>query len=345
MSIINNAYDKLLTINIYPDTIHTEAKDLSQDFGIEIDDICKDIYEACKGWGTSNKRLIKTMTSLDSEKRHKVSLRYKEMYEKDLKELMKKEVGNSHYGQALKYLSLSPASADCSMIRKACDGLGTNELVLYPIICGRSNKDMDLLKLTFYKMYTKDLGSYVRSELSGNISKLATSCLQGAEAEFDNDYHTIEQAIEDAKEFYKAGQGRWFTTDGKNLFKLLAESPPKYLKMINDAYADKYGYTLFKALEKNLGGIAEDAALFTIGMKLKPYETVAKLIKKACAGLGTNELLLTCCLIRYFDILPQVNTAHIELFNKSIRDRVNHETSGNYNRVLVGILDQVVPEA
>ena len=43
--------------------------------------------------------------------------------------------------------------------------------------------------------------------------------------------------------------------------------------------ADKHGITLVKMLEVELSGISKDAALFMIGMKIKPYEEIAKLIE------------------------------------------------------------------
>ena len=73
------------------------------------------------------------------------------------------------------------------------------------------------------------------------------------------------------------------------------------------------------------------------GMKLKPYETVAKLIKDACAGFGTNELLLTCCIIRYQPIMKAVMVAHIELFGKTVEDRIKDETKGDYEKLLLEV--------
>lgn len=73
-------------------------------------------------------------------------------------------------------------------------------------------------------------------------------------------------------------------TDEKGLFKFLCSAPPEHLKKLNLIYADKYGYTLLKVMEKELGGDAGRAGLFMLGMKLKPYETIAKLIEKACKG-------------------------------------------------------------
>ena len=127
--------------------------------------------------------------------------------------------------------------------------------------------------------------------------------------------------------------------------KIIVMSPPKYLKIVNSVYADEYGYTLFKAFEEEMSGnVAADAALFTLGMKLKPYETVAKLIKKACAGFGTDELLLTCCLIRYQDLLGHVAVAHEDLFEKSIHTRVRDETGGKYENLLLAVINMAAPE-
>ena len=67
-----------------------------------------------------------------------------------------------------------------------------------------------------------------------------------------------------------------------------------------------------------------------LGMKLKPFEEIAKLIDKACKGFGINKLLLTTVLIRYQSVLPQVEIAHVELFGSSMTARVKSETGGDY---------------
>ena len=101
-------------------------------------------------------------------------------------------------------------------------------------------------------------------------------------------------------------------------------------------------------MEKELGGLGEanlrEASLHLIGMKLKPYETIAKLIKMACAGFGTDEMLLMCSVIRYQDVMTEVMAAHIELFGKTIHDRVRSECGGKFKTLLLEILDVAWPE-
>jgi len=82
--------------------------------------------------------------------------------------------------------------------------------------------------------------------------------------------------------------GKW-GTDETSLFKFLCTAPPQFLAWVNTTYADKYGVTLPKLMEKELSGKTEKAAVFLVRMKLHPFEAVAHLIKSACRGLGTNE--------------------------------------------------------
>lgn len=164
------------TISLYPEELY--AEDLTPDFGVEIDEICNEIFEATKGWGTSEKRLIQAIGNTTGGERKLISLRYEELHEKELKKLMKSECGNNSFGEALQLLSLGPAEAECVMLKKAVDGLGSNKLMLYSILCGRSNADMQLLKKTYYKMYTDDLVSRMSGEVGGDMKKILMSAVQ-----------------------------------------------------------------------------------------------------------------------------------------------------------------------
>lgn len=65
---------------------------------------------------------------------------------------------------------MNPVEAECDMIKKACKGMGTNETLLYTIICGRTNKEMEILKKKYFELFTEDLGRVLDSEVSGTIS-------------------------------------------------------------------------------------------------------------------------------------------------------------------------------
>lgn len=110
------------------------------------------------------------------------------------------------------------------------------------------------------------------------------------------------------------------------MFKILCKSPPEYVDKMNLQYAgkpldserflifyrekldsspyshvgglldsaDKHGITLVKMLAEELSGISKEAALFMIGMKIKPYEEIAKLIEKAVRAIIIQVQLFVC---------------------------------------------------
>ena len=169
--------------------------------------------------------------------------------------------------------------------------------------------------------------------MGGHFEKIVFNCLQGIEEEFDADYHTKDLAAKDVATLHKMSAGK-FGTDESGLFKLLCSRPTQHLKKVNTMYADKHDVTLFKVMEDELGGQCRDATLFLLGMKLKPYATVAKLIKTVCKGIGTNELLLTSIMIRYQKILKEVMPAYEELYGESLKERIRSEAGGDYGRLL-----------
>ena len=95
----------------------------------------------------NNSRLLKAIGGCNGTMRAMVPGRYFQLYNDNLEKVMKKECGNKPFGSALQYLALDPVHAECEMIEDACKGFGTNESFLLAIICGRSNKEVEILKV------------------------------------------------------------------------------------------------------------------------------------------------------------------------------------------------------
>ena len=266
-----------------------------------------------------------------------MSLRYKELFGKELYDVMKKEFSGD-FGTVLQYLALPLDVAECKMLHHAMKGIGSNVNIVWSILVGRTNEELERIKKRYFELYTKDLSKLLATELHGNMERIVFNSIQASQEVFDPQFHTMDKARDDAEQLYKQGQGKW-GTDEKGLFKIIFAAPPEHLRQINTVYSDKYGYTLEKVMEKELQGNLKLAAMHYISMKLKPYEAIAELLKSACAGIGTDEFLLTCSIIRYQEVMANVMTAHIELFGKTVHDRVKSETNGKYRDVLLQVLN------
>lgn len=139
------------------------------------------------------------------------------------------------------------------MLHRAMKGIGASANIIYSILCGRTNNEMNRIKKTYFDMYTKDLGKEIASELHGNMERIIFNSMQAGEETYDPQYHTNDKAVEDTEAIHAMGLAKW-GTDEKGIFKILCASPPEHIQNINKIYADKYGYSLMKALEKELSG-------------------------------------------------------------------------------------------
>jgi hypothetical protein len=103
--------------------------------------------------------------------RWKIAKRYPELYEKKpLSELFRKEFSGD-FGFAMRCLSMPLDEAECYMLKKATDGIGCKPNVIYSIICGRTNDEVNMIKKNYFKLYTKDLGKLLASEMYGDSER------------------------------------------------------------------------------------------------------------------------------------------------------------------------------
>jgi hypothetical protein len=324
-------------INIYPPSAHNSFRGIKPTFTPEVDAACQEIYKACKGLGTDEKTLTAVLGPKSAEQRYLIASRYMELYQKKLKDLIKSETGGN-YGRLLYLIAQPLPEAEAFLLRDATQGTGTTEKVLFPILVGRTNHELNLLKKTYFDVIGKDLTITMNSELDGDFKKVIMASLQEALIDFNPAVHTAGKAEEDAHALYKAGQGK-IGTDEEAFIKILVQSPPQHLRNINDAYTKKHNNTIIRAIEKEFGGDAKKSLLFLARMVLEPLELLVEHFESTMKGFGTDEEGLSAAVVRYQCVLPQIKEAYKKTYKKELRDRIHGETSGDYRALLLAILD------
>lgn len=144
---------------------------------------------------------------------------------------MKKEFSGD-FGIGMEFLALRPDEAEVKMLRRAHQGVGAKINVIWSILIGRSNQELDIIKKKYFQRYSKDLSKVLASELHGNMERLIFSAIQADEEAFDPHYHTPEKVEEDADYIHSKGQGR-MGTDERALFKIFCASPKEHLENVN----------------------------------------------------------------------------------------------------------------
>ncbi len=129
----------------------------------------------------------------------------------------------------------SEENKDAEQMRKAMEGVGTDEKALIEITIKRNNKQRLKIRQAYKAMYGRDLMDDLKSELSGDYRKTMLALFTDP----------IEY---DADSLYEATKG--LGTDEDTLIEILASRPGWYINRIKKKYKEKYK----KELEEDVYG-------------------------------------------------------------------------------------------
>ncbi|GLD98772.1 hypothetical protein PINS_up007490 [Pythium insidiosum] len=324
-------------MNLYPPSAHDQYKKVKLTYSSSIEAACEEIKKACKGLGTDEKALVKVIGSRSPNDRALIAYRYKEKYNEALKDMLKGETSGD-FGFLLQLLAVPLPEAEAYILHKAMAGAGTTESLIYPIIMGRTNDEMEILKKTFFEVYNKDLAVALNSELSGDFRKVIMAALQAPVVEYKSSFHTKAKAEEDADKLYKAGQGKW-GTDEEGFLKVLLSSPVKHLEEMDSIYKQKYKNDIKTAIVKEFTGDAENALVYFIRMALDKKNYLAEFFESTMKGIGTDEKGLSAALVRFHPFLSSIKGEYESKYKTSLKERIKGETSGDFRDLLVAVID------
>jgi len=172
------------------------------------------------------------------------------------------------------------------------------------------------------------------SDTSGNFRKVLTILLKGDRQEI-----TIiddRLALELAREVYQAGEQRFGTNDSK-FIDIFSTYSPYFLARVDYHYQQQYGHSLVRAIEKETSGHYKDTL---IALTKPPDVYFADRLKGTTKGLGTDDWGL----IFVFAIHDKAQLKHISNLytargHGSLAYDIEHDTSGNYRKVLLSLLN------
>ena len=326
-----------MSLNICPPSAHDVYNKIKLHFSPAIDAACDQIHKACEGMGTDEKTIVKVLGPVSPNDRALIAYRYEELYKVKLRDLVKSETSGD-FNYLIQLATFTLPQAEAYIVFHAMKGVGTSEQLMYPVVLGRTNEEIAVLKKTFYEMYEQDLSVMANDDLSGEFHQIITTALQGVQVEYKPSFHTSAKAEEDAEKIYKAGEGKWGTDEGA-FAKTLLQSPPKHIRKIEEAYHAKYKHGLVHAIESEFSGTSATALSFHVRLALDPWATLAELFSNAMDGIGTDESALSAAVIRYHPYLRKIKHSFENTNKISLRERVHSEAVGEYQDLILKIID------
>lgn len=222
-------------------------------------------------------------------------------------------------------------------LKAAMKGVGTDEKRIIKDIIGHSNEQRQLIKQKYLTMYGKALEEDLKSELGGHFEEIVLALLKPHyEYEAENLHHAV----------HGAGTNEQIVID------VLCTKEGDELKKLKDAYKKLYNKELENSVAGESGGdlgkvfrslaAANRPSGGQVDSELANKE--AKELFEAGAGktFGTDESELVRILVsRSFVQLRATFDEYTKIYSRDIEKSVQSETSGDFEKALVAIVESV----
>lgn len=278
----------------------------------------------------------------------------KYIHEDSLEKTFKSKLTGS-MEEACLLLIKDPIDACCEKLKKAFDGLGTDEDALSRIIGGVDKRDAAIIAERYQAKYNENLVDRIKDEVGGNYAQsmvtwiTATDVTRGVEFDLKNtsprsDEHErlVVKALEnaklsvaelDAELLIYAAKG--LGTDERLVVQILCARTKEQLDGIDQVMLAKHNRSLKQYIEKEMGGNLER---FLTYCQLSEEEFDAELLKKAFSGLGCDKsLVLEVICTRSYERLLAARTYYEAHYDANLMDRLRSELSGPLERLAINL--------
>ena len=292
-----------------------------------------------KGTGTNEAVLIRILAQYPAPLILSLKNTYFSRIRRSLESDIKSET-SSYFQLALLSILRGPLYEDVFLLDRALKGAGTNEALLNDVLIGRSNADLNAIKQAYHSTYNRSLEKDVSNDLSAKTDRLFAMILAATRQE--DSAPVIPQAIDaDVLELHRATEAK-IGTDQLTVCSILSNRSDGQIRAISHAYQAKYRTSLEKVVAKEFSGHMEAALIQIVRKGCDPAMRDAMLLEDSMKGFGTKDELLVSRVVRcHWDKghLGQVKGAYRMKYGKELSARIKGETSGDYQRMLVAMIE------
>uniref|UniRef100_A0A7S2BC38 Annexin n=1 Tax=Haptolina brevifila TaxID=156173 RepID=A0A7S2BC38_9EUKA len=287
------------------------------------------------GWGTDNNKLITVLCSRTKSQLQRVAKRYREMYDKDIRDEVKGETGGN-YGKMMYYAMSSKTEYVIDMLDFACGGFFNNYMALIElfVMCGQGWLKEG--KVAWEGRKDKSLIDYINSELGSGYSGLARllMLLLKGDREPEDAEPDDAKILEQVEKLYVETQKGFFSTADELVFvETIGVNNQKQNARLAEMYENKYS----ESLRMGIGDKMSDKLGACLkALLLKRDDFVASRLKDAVDGWGTNKGQLLRLLGGLDDVnMVGVLEAYEKKYGLPLASTLKQEIGGNFSKATI----------
>jgi len=309
---------------------------------------CKKIYDAMKVkgiGGTDENAIINALTKLSLSQRLELVSTYKQVYQKDLVEKLKKKLGGKLENAIVALLQ--PAEVyDAHSLHDAVCGLGTNEDTIIEILCSRSSEELNAVEKAYKTLYKEDLEKAIAGDTSGPVKRLLIARLTDERLVAYKGWPSrgfqvdLAKAQSDAKILFGASPKTWATNEAISIL-IFAQRSLAHLRVVFDEYKKLSNKEVEATIKDEMSGDVEAAFLAIAEFVNNKNVYFAKRLHESMKGVGTSDRkLLRIIVTRSENDLESIKEKFLQMYAKPLEVFIENDTSGDYKKLLLAIVQK-----
>ncbi|KAJ8282738.1 hypothetical protein COCON_G00052570 [Conger conger] len=299
--------------------------------GFDPNSDAKALRKAMKGFGTDEDTIIEILANRSNAQRQEIRQAFKSTLGRDLMADLKSEL-SKNLGRLILGLVMTPAEFDAKMMKKAMEGVGTDEHGLIEILITRSNQEIQAMNTAFQDAFKKNLEDAITSDTSGHFRQILVSLAQGARDEGPAD---INGAMADAQELAEACNEDSSDMEMKFMSILCTRSFP-HLRRVFQEFVKCSNKDIELIVKKEMSGDFKNALLGLVRSVKNQPSYLADRLYKAMKGLGTDDRALIRIMVSRSEIdLFNIRKEFKDTHDVSLHEFIQGDTSGDYRKALL----------
>lgn len=298
--------------------------------------LCQKIHEAMKGFGTDEEEVINILAGYANKQIQELRRVFKTIFGEELQEKIQSET-SGHFRQVLLALLEERTVYRAQLLRESVIGAGTDVQKLIDAIVPLESAEVEAVKAAYKNTFDKDLEEDFKGDTSGNMEKTLVAILAAGRPSGGGVDEAL--AIEEAQKLFDGGEGKLGTDSALFRTVFCTRSWAQLGATLKVYNKQRDGGDIETALKGELSGNTQKLYLAMARYAIDPASYFANILKKCVEGLGTVDERLVYTIVLQAEVnLADVKRAYMTLFGETLATEVAGDTSGDYKKTLLKII-------
>ncbi|XP_028820032.1 annexin A2 isoform X2 [Denticeps clupeoides] len=268
--------------------------------------------------------LVRILTNRNNAQRQDIMRIFSSATQKDLKAELKTVVSGDLETLMLN-LMMTPEQFDAQRLRRAMEGLGTDEETVLEVLCTRTPEQLRKVTAAYKTQYNRDLEKDLISETSGDFTKLLLALLKEyGKGNIDQDVNHLSKELSNKK------------SDSAPWIEILTTKNPQHLANVMDTLEAERDQRVDEALQKHFGGLLSGD--LKLGLKTlvrwvqNPGVYLAQRLQSMKGGVVQDVLVSHC-----EEDLLRIRVAYLKETGTSLYSSLQKHFKGDVQTVLLAL--------